>query len=293
MSVLCYNCAHSNELCNQIMGISRYYIKVIFRSFVDFFRDGGIMLAGSISYFTMMAIIPFCLLLVTIFGHFLGEHEDLLRFFTAKLVGFFPKITYEITYELKKIISYKGIGKFTIILYALLSYQLFSSLETALNVIFKTKVKRSFIISLILSLFIITLIIIFILASFGMTTAIPVLKTLQEFFPWLKLGKLTSFLIRFVVPLILVFLTVMTLYIFLPKKRVRLNYALSGALFTAIFLEAAKHLFTLYVVKVAKLGTIYGPLSAFVIFLLWMFYSSCIFLIGAEIVRNLEGSGKR
>ncbi len=268
------------------------YITAILRGFVDFFRDGGLMLAGSISYFTMMAIIPFCLLLVTIFGHFLGGNEELLRFFTSKLVGFFPKITYEITDELRKIISYKGIGQFTVILYAVLSYQLFSSLETAINVIFKTRVKRSFIVSLILSLFIITLIIAFILASFGMTTATPMLKALQEFFPGLKLGKITGFLIRFIVPLILIFLTVTTLYIFLPKKRIRLNYALSGALFTAVFLEAAKHLFTLYVVKVVKLGTIYGPLSAFVIFLLWVYYSSCIFLIGAEMVHNLEESRK-
>ena len=269
------------------------YIKAIFKSFVDFFRDGGLMLAGSISYFTMMAIVPFCLLLVTIFGHSLGEHEELLKFFSAKLVGFFPKITHEITNELKKIISYKGIGQFTVILYAVLSYQLFSSLETAINVIFKTKVKRHFIISLVLSLFIITLIIAFILASFGATAAISMLKTLQEFFPDVKIGKITGFVIKFVVPLILVFLTAATLYIFLPKKRIRLRCALSGALFTAILLEAAKHIFTLYVVKVAKLGTIYGPLSAFVIFLLWVFYSSCIFLIGAEIVRNLEDSGKR
>jgi uncharacterized BrkB/YihY/UPF0761 family membrane protein len=28
-------------------------------------------------------------------------------------------------------------------------------------------------------------------------------------------------------------------------------------------------------------------LTAFVVFLLWVFYSSCIFLIGAEIVHNL------
>lgn len=269
------------------------YIKAIFRSFVDFFRDGGLMLAGSISYFTMMAIVPFCLLLVAIFGHFLGDNEELLKFFSAKLEDFFPKITHEITNELRKIISYRGIGQFTFILYGLLSYQLFSSLETAINVIFKTKVKRHFIISLVLSLFIITLIIAFILISFGATSAISMLKTLQEFFPDLKVGKATSFLIRFVVPLILVFLTVTTLYIFLPKKRVRIRCALSGALFTAILLEAAKHIFTLYVVKVVKLGTIYGPLSAFVIFLLWVFYSSCIFLIGAEVVYNLEDSEKR
>lgn len=36
-----------------------------------------------------------------------------------------------------------------------------------------------------------------------------------------------------------------------------------------------------------RLGTIYGPLSAFMIFLLWVFYSSCIFLVGAKFVHNL------
>jgi membrane protein len=269
------------------------YIRAIFRSFVDFFRDGGLMLAGSISYFTMMAIVPFCLLLVTILGYFLGGNEELLKFFSSKLISFFPKITHDITNEIRKIISYRGIGQFTFILYGLLSYQLFSSLETATNIIFKTKDKRHFIISLVLSLFIITLIIAFILISFGTTAAISMLKTLQEFFPVVKIGKITGFLIKFIAPLILVFLTITTLYIFLPKKRVRIRHALSGALFTAILLEAAKHIFTIYVVKVTKLGTIYGPLSAFVIFLLWVFYSSCLFLIGAEIVHNLEDSGKR
>ena len=286
----CFDCLLWSGIIVEYMG---RYIKTILKSFIDFFRDGGLMLAGSISYFTMMAIIPFCLLLVAIIGHFLGADEELLRFFTSKLAGLFPKITYEITDEIKKIISYSGIGQLTVILYALLSYQLFSSLETALNVIFKTKAKRPFIISLVLSLFIITLIIAFIMISFGATSAISALKTLQEFFPQLKIGRITGFLLRFVVPLILVFLTAATLYIFLPKKRIRLNHALSGALFTAVFLEAAKHLFTLYVVKVAKLGTIYGPLSAFVIFLLWMFYSSSIFLIGAEVVNNLDSAKER
>lgn len=264
------------------------YIKAILKSFIDFFRDGGLMLAGSISYFTMMAIIPFCLLLVTIFGYFLGGNDDLLKFFSTKLVSFFPKITSEITNELKKLISYKGIGHFTFILYGMLSYQLFSSLETALNIIFKTRGKRHPILSIILSLLVITLIIAFIIISFGATSVIPMLKELKEFFPALKISRITGFLIGVVVPLVLVFLTVTTLYIFLPNKKVRIRHALSGALFTAVFLEAAKHLFTLYVVKVAKLGTIYGPLSAFVIFLLWVFYSSCIFLIGAEIVNNLD-----
>jgi membrane protein len=83
------------------------------------------------------------------------------------------------------------------------------------------------------------------------------------------------------------------MYKFLPRKKVQFRTALAGSLFTTVLLEAAKHLFTFYVVKVVHLGTVYGPLSAFVIFLLWVFYSSCIFLIGAEVVHNLQGQTRR
>lgn len=263
-------------------------IKVIFRSLADFFRDNGMVYAASISYYFVMAIIPFCLLLVAIFGHFLGQDEELLVFFTEKLVAFFPEITYEIIEEVQKIITYKGIGQYTLIVYLLLSYQFFYSLETAVNAIFKAEDRRSFLTSFVISMFIITLVSIFVVISFGATSAITALEIFKEYLPGLKIGKLTVGLIGYVMPWALLFLTTMVLYVFLPKGRVRLNSALSGALFTSVFFEIAKHLFTIYIVKVAKLGTIYGPLSAFVMFLLWVFYSSSIFLIGAEIVHNLD-----
>jgi membrane protein len=77
------------------------------------------------------------------------------------------------------------------------------------------------------------------------------------------------------------------MYIFFPKMKVRISYAFAGAFFAAVFLEIAKHIFTWYVGTVVKFGTIYGPLTAFFVFLLWVFYSSCIFLVGAEFVHNL------
>lgn len=255
------------------------------------------MLAGSLSYFSMMALVPFCLFLVTIFGSVLGENEQVLKFFSAKLVSFFPTVTHKITEELRKLISYKGLGPFTFVLYGFLSYQLFSSLESAINRIFKITARRSFVITLVLSLLIITLILLFILASFGATSAVSVLRAARDYFPGAHISRITGFLIRFVVPFVLVFVILATLYKLLPRRRVPLSHALAGALLTALFLEAAKHLFTLYVVEVVKLGAIYGPLSAFIIFLLWVFYSSCLFLIGAEFVHNLdvrlEGRGTR
>ncbi|MGO9379496.1 MAG: YihY/virulence factor BrkB family protein [Dissulfurispiraceae bacterium] len=266
----------------------KVFITLFWRSIIDFFRDGGLMLAASISYFSMMAVLPFCLLLIAIFTYFVGHDEAFFKFFAAKLVNFFPKAAQQIASELRDALSYRGIGTFTSIAYGLLSYQLYSSLESAINVIFKIKDKRSFVSHLLISLFLITLLIIFFLLSFGASSTISVLNTLKGDLPGFQIHTITSFIIKYIVPFILAFVTIATLYIILPKKKIRWKNALAGALIATVFHEAAKHIFTFYVVKVVKLGTVYGPLSAFIIFLLWGFYSSCIFLIGAETVHNLE-----
>jgi membrane protein len=263
------------------------YLKILVRSFVDFFKDGGLMLAGSISYFSIMALVPLCLFLTTVLGYILGHYHNFYAFFSARLISLFPDITKGITKALGKLISFRGIGPFSILLYAVLSFQVFSSMESALNKIFEVKKKRSFLWSVVLSLTMVTLLIILILVSFVATSLIPLLRTLMKGFPGLEIGILTSFLMRYVIPFFMVLFTIAGMYVFFPKTKVRLSYAFAGASFSALFLEAAKHIFTFYVGTVVKLGTIYGPLTAFIVFLLWAFYSSCILLIGAEITHNL------
>lgn len=263
------------------------YLKILIRSFIDFIKDGGLILAGSLSYFTMMAIVPFCLFLITIFSYFLGHYQGFYQFFSNRLIYFFPDITSEITEQLKILISFKGLGTFSIILYGFLSLPLFSSMENALQIIFKVEKKRTFFWSLFISLLILTLIIFMLSISFAATSLIHLLTASQSSFPELRIGLITGFLLRFIVPFIMVLFTTTIVYLFFPKTKVKTKHALTGALFTAVFLEIAKHLFTWYVGNVVQFGSIYGPLTAFVVFLLWMFYSSCILLIGAEIVHNL------
>jgi len=263
-------------------------MRIFLNSFIDFFKDDGPLLAGSISFFFIMAIFPFSLFLVSIFGYFLGENREFYDFLLKELVHFFPQATSEITKELGTLITYQRIGIFTLVIYGFFSYQLFMALERAVNLIFKQRLKRSFFISTVLSLVVVTLIIAFLIISFGATSAISMLKFLTKFFPNLVIKTITKVLIGFVVPLFLVSLIATSLYILLPKVKVMIRHALIGGLFTALFLEAAKHLFTFYIaLNLSHLGTIYGPISAFVIFVLWIFYSVSLFLIGGEIVHNL------
>ena len=265
------------------------YARILATSFIDFFKDGGLMLAGALSYFFMMALVPFCLFLIAIFGYILGHYPGFYEFFTIRLVSFFPEITNELTNQLGKLITFKGLGSFSIVLYAVLSFQVFSSIESALNVIFEVKKKRTFFWSLLLSSIIVTIVIVVILVSFVATSLVPLLKMkmLSQVFPGFRIGLITAFLIQYVIPFLMVFFMAAVMYVFLPRMRVKVSYAAAGALFSSLFLEAAKHIFTWYVGSVMKFGTIYGPLTAVVVFLLWVFYSACIFLIGAEMVHNL------
>ncbi|NWF75308.1 MAG: YihY/virulence factor BrkB family protein [Nitrospirae bacterium] len=268
------------------------YFRIIFKSFIDFIRDNGFMLAGSLAYFSMMALVPLCIFLITIFGYILGHYHGFYEFFSNRLISFFPEITSNITKELGNLIKFKGIGTISLILYGILSYQVFASLQNALNTIFKVKKKRKFIWSIIVSLTIVTLMILILIVSFMATSLIPLLRALKQLFPELKVGLITAFLIQYFIPFLMIFFNVCIIYIFFPKTKVKISNAFIGALFTTTLLEIAKHIFTWYIGTIAKFGTIYGPMTAFVVFLLWVFYSSCIFLIGAELVYNMANYKK-
>ncbi|OGR04967.1 MAG: hypothetical protein A2511_15885 [Deltaproteobacteria bacterium RIFOXYD12_FULL_50_9] len=263
-------------------------LRIIGRSSIDFLRDDGLMLAGALSYFTMMTMVPFCLFLITVFGHFLGQYPGLYQFFLAKLTNFFPSVTQEITNDLGKIIGLQGLGKYSLLLYGFLSYQVFASLEVALNTIFKVKKRRGFVFSILVSLLVVALIIALLTTAFTAASLIPLLNTMDPGLAFLRLGRISKFLVQYFVPFGLVLLSTSLLYKIVPKTGVNPRAALKGAFFTAVLLEIAKHLFTWFVSSVAQYGKIYGPLSAFILFLLWMFYASVIFLIGAKIVYNLE-----
>ncbi len=269
-------------------------MKILLNSFVDYIRDDGPMFAGAISCFFLLAMIPFLLLLVSIFGYILGQENEFYHFFMSQVVSLFPRVTHQITRELETIIRYREIGILTLAVYALFSYQLYVSLETAVHHIFRVKEKRPLVFSILLSFVTITLLAAFMLFSFGATWAVSLLEFLRKFFPELKVGVATRFLSRFIIPAFLLLLFTAALYLLLPRKKIRVRHALWGGLFTAVFLEAAKHIFTLYMaIKISRLGAIYGSLTAIVTFLMWLFYSSSIFLVGAELVRHLGNSKEK
>jgi membrane protein len=264
-------------------------MNLVFKSILAFFKDNSPIHAGSIAYFFLMSFIPLCFLLVAIVGYFLGENKEFYDFFSVRVLRFFPAATVEISRGLKTIITYRKIGIFSLFVYTYFSYLLYRSLESAIHSIFQEKGKRPQLISIVMSFLMISMIAGFIIISFAATSSIQTLHLMFTESTGFRIGIVEGFLIRFVIPVFLVFITAAVLYAMLPVKKITLRHALCGGIFTALLLEVARHLFNFYVVNVAiHIGAIYGPLSSVVIFLLWIYYAACIFLIGAEIVRTLS-----
>lgn len=78
------------------------------------------------------------------------------------------------------------------------------------------------------------------------------------------------------------------LYMAVPRCEVKVWQAFLGALFAAVVFEIAKQAFSFYVVHFPTYQLIYGTLATIPLFLLWVYVSWLIFLIGALIVNGLR-----
>ena len=265
-----------------------YYIRSLGNSLTAFFRDDCFYLSASIAYFLIVSLVPLSLLIIALFGYMLGGNEELYNFLLTKLVDFFPTVTSEITNELSNLITYKGISLITFFIYGFLSLQLFYSVEHAMDVIFKVPKKRHFLLSLFLTITIMTLFIFFWLFSFTVSSLAGVFRQYNLNIFGLGLSYKAGIILRYVAPFVLVLLTFTAVYKIVPHVKVHTRHALAGALLVTVLFELAKHVFTWFVGNIAFIGTIYGSLTTFILFLLWMYYLSCIFLLGGQFVNSLS-----
>jgi membrane protein len=73
--------------------------------------------------------------------------------------------------------------------------------------------------------------------------------------------------------------------------RVTYRHLLAGATLFFLLWEGAKHVFMLYLRYVARFSVLYGSVSTVMVLVVWIFYTVCIFLYCAEVVKLMTGPG--
>jgi membrane protein len=82
------------------------------------------------------------------------------------------------------------------------------------------------------------------------------------------------------------------LYLLMPARHVPLRAAFVGGLLAALGFEVAKRGFALYIAAFPTYQLVYGALAALPLFLLWIYVSWLIVLVGAAVAATLAEGGR-
>ncbi len=280
------------------MGFKR--LKKILRNFgllwpalKKFNDDNGFFLSSGIAFNILINLIPFIMLLLALVGTYLYNDQEVLSHIRAYSRDVAPTLDPKVMKTLMDVIQNRqivGILGFIALLW--LSTWVFSSLRIALNIVFRAEKSRGMLRGIVVDLLMIVLVGILLLVSMILSSVVIFLQSYQGRIP-VAIGPKVQWILKYVLPFFLSYCVFLLIYKIIPNKIVHIKSALQAALFASLLWEVAKHLFAWYIVHLAKYSIFYGSLSTLAIFVLWVYYSSTILVLGGEFAYALEEDRQR
>jgi len=262
------------------------------KAIVSFYRDGCTTMAAALSYFSLLSLLPLLTVIISVLGRVFGRSQLAYRWTLSLIRAMIPGFDVHLVDGLNRALLRPSGGFWAMAALLWMALQVFVYLERAMNRIFKAPsrfgILRSFWVSLLL------------LLGAGLFTLLSVLLTftvhgLRRIQPGIDgggfspIGRIPLFV--HLLPVLLMFFAVSLIYWAVPNRRVHWRHASSAGAIVALLMEGAKQLFGWYVLEVADFAGIYGSLTAVILFLLWVYYSSALLFLGGEWVFHLEKFG--
>lgn len=267
-------------------------MSLLLRALKKFDRDHGFLLSSGIAFAVLLCMIPLSFLLLALMGAYLFSEQEVLIHIRDYLENIFPSLDPQIMENFlrimqdRQIVGILGVGGL-----AWTSTWVFSSLRTALNLIFEVGKGRGVLRGKAVDLFMVLLAGIFLLMSMVFTSAINFLQGYQYLFR-IDIGPLLALILKYFFPFLFTYCMFFLIYKIAPNKIIPSAIAFKAAFFTSLLWEMAKHLLGWYVLHLGRFSLVYGSLGALGVFFLWIYYSAIIFLLGAEIAALMEKGNK-
>lgn len=253
-----------------------------------FDSDHCFLLSSGIAFPVIICLIPLLLLALALIGTYLFGDQKVLDLINKNLKDAFPSLDPHLRGNILHIIRHRQVfGILGIAGLIWTSTWVFSSLRTALNMIFTVKNEHTIIHGKMIDLLMILLAEVLLLISMALTSAITLAWNYSFKLP-LDLGPVFQFALRYLIPFFFTFSMFFLIYKVAPIKEIPNRIALKTAFGTGLLWDITKHLFGWYVFHLGRFSMIYGSLGALAVFFFWIYYSAAILLLGGEIAFLLE-----
>ncbi len=262
---------------------------IAYRVYLEFNKDRVLSVAGGVTFFTLLSLVPAIAALVSCYGLF--ADATVINGHLSAMQGVLPSGAVEIIGDQVKRIAQRsneslGFTFFTSLVISLWSANAaVKAIFDALNVVYEEEEKRSFVMLNLRSLtFTIGALVFIILAL----TGIVVLPLVLNF---LGLGQGAWLIAQLRWPALLVVLLggLALLYRYGPsRERARWRWVGTGSVVAGLLWLVASILFSWYVANFGNYNETYGSLGAVVGFMTWIWISTTIVLLGGEINAEME-----
>jgi membrane protein len=239
--------------------------------------------AMGLVYTTLLSLVPLLAVSFSVLKAF-GVHTQLVIFLYYFLEPLGPKGV-DISLKIIEFVENVNGGVLGSIGLSMLVYTVLSTvqkIESALNYIWHIKGTRDFSqrFTNYMSVLLVGPILVF--SALGITATFMSSTMMKRLLSIEILGAL-FYLIARLVPYVLISIAFTLIYVFLPNLKVRFKSALVGGVTAAILWQTTGWIFTSFIASSAQYSAIYSGFATLVLFLIWLYWSFLILLVGAKV----------
>ncbi|WP_085584907.1 YihY family inner membrane protein [Thalassospira mesophila] len=249
-------------------------------AFMRFLHDKSPQRASALSYTTLLAMVPFLAIALTVLSAFpvFDQWKDQISGLIFS--NFLPETGSEVADYLTGFL--KNTGRMTAIGTVVLGFtavMLLGSIETVMNDVFRVNSPRKLLSRLVVFWALITVGPLLVGLSLSMASYIFAMRHLIGGDALdAQIGQL-----GFLAPFFLSAIAFTLLFLGMPNRSVVILDGMAGGVVAAVLFEALKKGFGLYVSTFPTYQTLYGAVAVVPIFLIWMYLTWMVILLGAQV----------
>jgi len=241
--------------------------------------------ASAIAFSFFMALFPFLLFVLNLIPY-IDFIDDFQLQFLVFMDSLLPPTTSEFFNDIFLDIANTprgGLLSFAFILSIFLMTNGVNAIFTGFEFSYHTKANRSiirqYLVAVGISIFMALLLLITVILMVYLTYAVDDLSEIGIF---IEKG-FSAMLVKYAVFILLIYITVSTLYYFGTKEGRQSNFFSIAALFTTLLMLLTTYLFGVYIENFAQYNELYGSIGALLVLMIYIWLNSNILLLGFEL----------